>query len=324
LNVDPVQANYQFGEPIFARVLLQNISKHDLSLGSEGVLHSDVWLNGNLRGQLAQRVLGIGYERISQALVLHPGQSASVLVRLDDGPLQKYLQSDPGDTVTVSLSGISNPVMVPPAKEGDPIDARPSVAGYGEDSPRMMEREASPAATPDDRAKIYTQLDHGQPAERIRALEILAAYIPELQNIVKTQPQVQDIITEFTDHLGHGDGDTAISVRGLALYLSAINLSGNDQIDALNKLSSDPDWSLRMLAVAAAQQLGDKGKDVLYQRSADREGLVKLFADATAAAMAPPATQPAATQPAGDIGAVQMQGGATQGPAPAPTPATQP
>jgi hypothetical protein len=80
-------------------------------------------------------------------------------------------------------------------------------------------------------------------------------------------------------------------VAAWAKYLLATGAAGDDGKTWIEKLAHDPDWTARLLALSAAQQLSDGGHAVAAELSADTDSTVR--AAAVAIAQSPlPASRP--------------------------------
>ena len=86
LKADTGKIAYDFGEPIIARVTITNISKYDITVGPDGAIHPDIWIDVQLKPVANQNLSGRPLDRFRQKLLLHPRESVETVVRVDQGP----------------------------------------------------------------------------------------------------------------------------------------------------------------------------------------------------------------------------------------------
>ncbi len=72
---------FAYGEPMFARVTIKNISPYDITIGPEGTLRNDLWFDAQLRGIFQQVITGAAYERLSNVLVPDPSLGSGTALR---------------------------------------------------------------------------------------------------------------------------------------------------------------------------------------------------------------------------------------------------
>src|SRR5204863_7382259 len=89
---------------------------YDLTIGPDGVIHRDLWLDAQLRGALPQGVPPMfaaeAYERLPGPLVLRPGDSAWQVVRLDQHGLYLLLDANPVRAFQMSAQVSTNTTSV--------------------------------------------------------------------------------------------------------------------------------------------------------------------------------------------------------------------
>src|SRR5829696_2575027 len=95
LRLEPVRAGVQVGEPVLVQATVANAGSFALTLGPDGVIHPDLWLDAMLRGAEQRTFPAEAYERLAGPMVLKPGETASVVVRLDQRGLGAILEQYP-------------------------------------------------------------------------------------------------------------------------------------------------------------------------------------------------------------------------------------
>lgn len=299
---EPLQIAHAFGEPLVVRVTIQNLSDYDLTIGPEGVIHSDLWFDARLRGGIDQVVPGVAYDRIADAGVLRSRQSISQVVRIDQGQLGQFLSTNPAISVQVATGVMTNPQ---PAQNG--LMAGP--AGYRVQFPRLMERVATSIAGDAQRQKLYAAITTGDGAGKICAMEVLATYVHLIRTNKDVTKEAMAVTDEMVNAIRTGLSDSEPSVQAWAAYMSAL-VGPNDQLPtALGRMLTDKSWQKRLLAVSALPILSPEQRKMLPEKAGidDSDEIVKSYAKAQADLQAIATTQPS-VQP----GAIPVPGAATK------------
>jgi hypothetical protein len=322
MRADPLQVSHNFGDPLLVRVTFQNIGAYDLSVGPEGTLHPDLWIDAQQRGVAQRDFTGVAYDRITEQLVLKAGQSMSQVIRIDQGQLTPFLMTNPAITVPLTVSVVSNPV-------GSTSGATPGPCGYRHQMARIMERRGNSVLDQAGKDKAMKLLAQGTGGEKLRAMELMAVY----SLILRADPKANQMALAVA-----ADLDTAIinlndptpSVQAWQAFLLTSQGTDAQKVDAINKLVNDKDWVKRLLGVYAAQAMPpDQEKQIIAKVSHEGEDpLIRRFAAARSQMLTilatRPTTAPAPVPAALPTGAPAAPPSAEPGPAPLPAPAPAP
>ncbi len=271
LRAEPVRITHEFAEPLLAKITLQNVSDADLSIGSDGVIHTDLWLDAQLRGMAQESPPASGYDRLWGAVVLKRGQSLSQVVRVDQGPLLDLFEQNPSSTFQISASVMCNPVGTAQQQ------VVPGPAGQKVRFDRIMERRGS-ALTEQSKAKLYDQAGRGRPEEKMRALSLLAAYVGVL-NADTANEQSKPMAREMLDMLRRGSTDAVLPVRVWSEYLALIHQEPAERLGGAARMLKESDPLARLLALAALRGLeAQKILPLVQSVERDEDELVRQMA----------------------------------------------
>ena len=297
LRIEPVKVIVGFGEPLMVRVTLQNNSQYDLTIGEDGVIRPELWLDAMVSiGAAEPRALpNVGVDRITDHIVLRPRQSISRLIRVDRSDLSGMLFLNPTPPILFRVTVKTNPIPTPSG-------AIPSAGGYASVMTRPMERSGTPL-NEQVIQRVSEAAVTGQGIERIRALELIAS-ISSLHRranqaaiVAKAEPLMEPVRKSRSD-------DSA-SLRAWSGFLVVAYGAEEGRAGEVEKMLADPAWQVRLMGLLMVRALPENRMKPAVAEIAnnDADALVKRSAVATLEYLnRPPATQPAgaATQPAGD------------------------
>lgn len=288
---------FPFGEPLMAKVTIKNVSQYPITIGPEGIIRNDLWFDAQLRGLVQQTVMGAAYERITQSLVLKPGETISQTVRLDQGQLAQVLSGNPQPAITFYGQVRTNP-------RGD---GGSGPGGYGVPFSNITERSGFMLNDTGFRT-VSNTIATGTPSEKIRTMEFVAAVIEQLRG----QQQVAQgkvVIDSFVDVLQKTMSDPVAGVATWGTFLTAVHNPAR-RPDMIEKLLADPDASRRVLGLLIANSLPpaqqkDRLTKVLETEKAEMvrtyaSGMLEVATITLSQPTTAPSATPAATQPAPD------------------------
>jgi tetratricopeptide (TPR) repeat protein len=287
LTPAPGRVSAAVGDPVLVEMTIQNLSEFPLTIGPDGVIHQDLWFDARTRGVQPQQYPAEAFARLSGPLVLRPRESISQIVRLDQTQLALTLEQYPTANFQIEASVLTNPTTVGGSLSQGPASIRATLT-------KMMERRGAPIGQPDVQQKLFTAIQSGTPAEKIRAAETLTKFATLL-----TGDGVGDAAKQLGMHAAEAvrrttqDEDPA--VRAWATYLYC-RYSADPAL--LNNLLKDESWVARTLGVVGTDYLGQNHDLFKPLAENDREPVVKkLAAAALEANIRRPTTAPATTQP---------------------------
>jgi tetratricopeptide (TPR) repeat protein len=301
IRMSPVRVEVPTGEPVLVQVTVQNIGAYPLTVGPEGVIHPDLWLDAQLRG-VQQRVFPAeAYSRLTGAIVLEPRDYITQVVRLDQSELANELEKFPQANFQISAM-----VMTNPATLGGQITLGP--AGNKSQLSTLMQRTGVAINQDPLRQKLGLALQNGTAAEKVQTVETLTKFAQLLSGEGGSDVAKQ-LSAQAGDAVRRTVADPDPAVHAWATYLFA-RLTGDRTL--LTGLLKEPTWVARVLGIVAVDYMGENRDLVRPLAQSDPDPLVKKIA---AASIAANLQRPAATQPAAQP--------ATQ-PAPTPAPAAAP
>jgi len=289
------------GEPLLLQVTIYNISSIPLTVGPDGVIHQDLWLDAQTRGVQPHFFPAEAFARLGGPMVLRPQSSMSQVVRLDQAQLLAMLERFPTAHFQIMASVMTNPTTVAG-------QVRPGPAGNQVTLSKLMERRGAPVGQLDVRQKLAEAIQSGTPDEKVRAAETLTKFAT-LFSGPNAGDEAKAFGAQAVEAVRHTTNDPDPAVSAWASYLYTV-YTGDEQ--QLKNLLNDPTWVARLLGIVATDFAG-KSRD-LFQPLAttDAEPLVRNFAAAALeakimmkppgaggdAASTQPGTQPAAPMPA--------------------------
>ena len=296
LRVEPVRISHQFGEPMLIRVTIQNNSEFDLTVGPDGIIRSDLWIDAQLRGIANQAFPGVAFDRLGGPVVLPSKKAMSQVILASQGPLAGFLMQNPTPSFQLSFT-----VMTNPSSAGGRVD--PGPAGQRVTGGRLVERRGTPNNVALLAQRAMEAMSSQPAPERVRVLEMVATFAILLGGQEQTD-DVKAAVGALRDLLRRGTADGDPTVRGYALYQTAVSGTDEERLAAIEVMAADADWPVRLLGVLASHMRGGGREAIAKLAESDPDDVVKQYA---AAVVAMPATTQPTTQ-------------ATTEPVPAPAP----
>ncbi len=285
LRVEPVRSALQPGDPVLVKVSIMNVNDFDLTIGNNGVIHPDLWLDAQLRGANQQVLASEAFDRITKRLVLPARQSMSQVVRLDTAQLTLVLLGQPQKFFQISAMCMTNPISI-----GGQISNGP--AGYRVQMTKLMERTAAPFQSPQIRQKLDQTFSTGKPTEKISALELVATYYNALSSV--EDAQAKEAAGPFAEAIRRATTDSDPTVRAWAMYVLSLLVGERDLPMVVRNMVQDPAWEARLLAPVLIELKGAP-RQLIKQLEQDPDPLVQKLAIAVGKMPAmKPATRPVA------------------------------
>jgi tetratricopeptide (TPR) repeat protein len=297
LSMDPVQVAHHLGEPMMAQVTIRNIGKQDLNIGSgvDGLIQPQLWFDAAIRGIAQQAFPGIAADHIMSRFVLHPQDSITQIVRIDQRELGESLRQLPIGMISVEADVVTNPIP-----GGRQVLSTPG--GYPMRMSKIFSQHNEPLSSDVTLGRFIDTMQGAAPAEKMLDLQLLAAYVRQY-SAEANDPKVKTMANQYMDLIARERADTAPEVSNWANYLAASVLQGPAEQQVIEQMvSAKAPWESRVLGVAAARLLSrDQEKKIAEGLENDSDPIVKDFATATVEAISQaatqPTTQPAVTQP---------------------------
>jgi hypothetical protein len=291
LKAEPKKVGHSYGEPILADITITNTSTHDLTVGAEGVIRQDLWIDVQVKGVAQQHIPGVAFERIGQRLVLKPKQSITKTVRVDQGGLAVLLTRNPQVEMPLYFSILTNPLA-------QASGIAPGPAGQRQQFLRVVARRGSPL-NPQALQAMTKQLLNEAADVRVRVLELMGTYAGMLRQ--QENPQMKGMGVELTDLIRNRTGDPVPAVRAAAMFVTAVLSDAAIREGLLRQMiANDSPFQVRVLGLLGLQSLEVEKRKQIAQAVATSDGdeIVKRLAESVieVADLPPPATQPAEEQ----------------------------
>ncbi len=297
VKAEPLKVSFAYGEPVMARVTVQNIGNDDITVGPLGLIRPELGFDANipqLKDATPQPMQGVAGERLWQQGVLHPKQSITQNVRLDDGSLWQVFMQTPTMPLSLSMTIRTNWAVA----KGNVIVSMPG--GLNAPFERAFER-APFLQTADEFRKAEAEISGGTDEQKIRRLDLINTYLQIIRaQIARAEKEQANMGTlkeqamEFDQAIRGAMSDPDAPVRFWARYSQATSGSEETRALILKRMLSDPDWASRLVGMTGVFGTPpEKWKAVVGPLTADPEPLVRRMASGmvefAAAALAAPA-----------------------------------
>ncbi|MCY2954117.1 MAG: hypothetical protein NTU53_19435 [Planctomycetota bacterium] len=289
LRAEPLKVSHSFGQPLLVRFTLQNNSEYDLTIGSEGIIKPDLWIDAQLQGANRGIIPGACIERLTDVLVLKPRQSITRVVRVDQNDLSLQLRQNPALAIILSITLRTN--VISPGVCG--------ACGQAASSTRLIERSGF-AQTESAIQKLCASLTTGSGDEKIRNIQLLAML--SFSAVLDKDSSFKAAAPAMTEAMHKALTDPSPAVRAYVSYQHLFASAPADQTADVERMLADSAWQVRLLGLAAITTFPpdhplpvDRRKAILADAAKKMpELLARSFAAASLDVLAnPPATQPA-------------------------------
>lgn len=318
VRAEPLRVAHHYGEPMLVRVVVQNLTDYDITIGEAGVIRPGLWFDAQVQTMKARQLPGVAFERLAQSTVLPARQGLAQYVRFDQGGLADYLAASP--TQPLQLTGWC---MTNPVRKGEGFG--PGPGGFRVPFTRKLSRSGFPAVRPGALEQLARSLEVGLPEAKIRGLDLMGALmaVAEKASAPPAQPQPAQPAAEKSDpgvppatalagtlvpRLVAAAADPVPAVAQWAKFELARAGQPEQQAEAVESLLADPRWEGRLLGLVAATELGAAKAEDLAAKVADADGEEPPVRDYAAALVEllqrpPTTTQPAASEGGSEPGA---------------------
>jgi tetratricopeptide (TPR) repeat protein len=309
IRAEPLQVAHHYGEPIIARIIVQNLGEHDITIGPDGAIRPDLWFDVQVRGAFNDFVPGVAFDRLTQQVLLKPRQAMEQTVRVDQDRLLQMMQANASATLPLYFFVVTNPIATS-------VNIAPGPGGQRQSFHKTIQRvglEVGPKALQHTLMTTLGELSTGTAEQKLRALHRLGWFATQFSQ--SQDEQVKGKTAEVVGAMHRATNDPSAVVRAWAGYVMARLpvLSDEQRQSVLKGLLEDPAWEGRMIGVLLVQASDPAQWKALAGPLAEGapEPLVREFADAVVDfADNPAATQPASTtQPADGAGSDQVTSG---------------
>jgi tetratricopeptide (TPR) repeat protein len=259
VRVEPLRVSHVHGQSMLVRLTIQNISAYDLSIGPDGVIGTDVWINVQLTGLRQANLPGATVHEITEQMVLRPRQSLSAVVRIDHGPLAGILAEEPVAPVTLLVAAVTNPLT--------------RLCGQVSEA-RRMERigfQVGPGSS--DMENLLKPVADG--AEQMRRLGLAT----DLSRYLSRSPTQQAQAKELNRLVQEAAQAADANVRTWARFLLARWGPSDQASDRIQQMLEDGEWPARLLGLVALGRLPvETQRDLAWKLSKDPQAFIQRYA----------------------------------------------
>jgi tetratricopeptide (TPR) repeat protein len=297
VRADPVKAGITYGEPVLLKLVIQNRSKHPITIGAEGSLHPEIWVDAQLRGVHQQQLPAVAFDRLAGPLVLRPRQILTQVIRADQGQLNQMLMSTPLPTVQMAFRVTTNPMVV-----SGGIGAGP--AGQSVAATRLAQRDGMALTSAAAMTQLAASAQAGSAEQKVRALHLLSTLASNLaapdagQQPPDQVEARQAAVRDFRDQIAQATRDPDPAISAWAGFLGTLQTDDAHARQMVAAMAARSDWQHQLLALLSVHvRLADPAlAGQIAAKAADP--VVRDYGRALEPILsAPPATQ-ASTQPA--------------------------
>jgi len=289
VDVDLLSPTVTIGQPILAKVTLQNTGDRPLLIGPGGEIDQYVPIDLTVRTTVEQSFPAAAAARLTGRLVLPPRASTSAVVRLDNPAVEAFLASKPQFPMSIFVSAVINPIWREAAFVPGPGGTR--VQAHG-----VIERPAINFGSLAVRQQLYSGLENPDPVVRLHSVEqVAAAAAPLLTASDDGKQLATDAIARVQKV---ADSDASPTVRAVARQQLALRADDAGLAKAVQGMLASPDVESRLIGcVMSINRPAAERAAWLKPLAADPDPAVQRLAVAIARLPDATATQPS-TQPA--------------------------
>jgi hypothetical protein len=297
LKAEPLNVAINFGEPILTRVSISNTGTHDITVGPNGTLHSDLWIDCQVKGIVPQYFAGVAFDRLGGKLVLKPRETITQTVRVDQDGLAQALQTRPNVSFPLYFNLLTNPVTLSGG-------ISPGPAGQRQQFTKVVERKPSPVE-PRTIQDAFQKLTNGSADVKVRTLELLATFAKVMA--AQDDANLKAKAAEITDVIRKATSDRVAAVKAQATFMTALLSDETVREGILKQMLAHEHPLMRMSGLSAVQGVIDPQRRKEWVKplaDSDPDEIVRKFAASVleVADLPPPTTQPAPDEAAPTAG----------------------
>jgi len=294
VDVDALTPTVTIGQPIWAKVTLQNTGNRTLLIGPGGVIDQYVPIDLTIRTTVEQPFLYAGIARLTGRLVLPPNTSTSAVVRLDNPAVDAFLASKPQFPMSIFSSAVINPTWRDAAFV-------PGLGGMRAQSRSVIERPAINFGSLAVRQQLLAGLNNPDPVIRLRSVMQVTAAASQM--LMTADDQRQLAVDAMARVQKVADSDPSPTVRAIARQQLTLGADDAGQAKAIQAMLASPDAESRLIGcVMSINRAAAERAAWLKPLADDSDAVIQRLANAIIQLPDPSATQPStqpATQPSG-------------------------
>ncbi|HOQ04730.1 MAG TPA: hypothetical protein PKY88_05920 [Anaerohalosphaeraceae bacterium] len=282
-------SEYPYGSEMPATVVIDNIGPRLLVIGPMGMLHGDIRIDAEVRGDLVQSFPSLVRFPLRPSLPIRPGQHAAVTVELMTGPLRRLLRTYPQASVEIDfvlrVDGTDSEEM-----SGQDLLLHPAPV-------RQTIRRRGIVLTYDFLIQRLSGLAKGKEGQKFRSAELFTGLLAEQQaalanrvgyRFVRAEPALlADAVRRML-----ADEDWIIRLQTLSTFTDVSLTLDSSLISSISENLSHDRWPVRMMTLYLLSSLDSKNFDAVLNWAAqyDTSPYVRQMAKALGASV--PAAAP--------------------------------
>lgn len=284
LDVDALQPSITIGQPLLARVTLQNIGDRPLLIGPGGVIDQNVPIDMNMRSLTEEPFPGAAVARLTGRIVLQPNQSTSTVVRLDSTAIDTYIATNPQYGLSIFVSAVVNPVL----RNNVVV---PGVGGTRAQAKNVIDRTPTALTQLEVRHQFDKSLASADAVVRLHAVVQLIAAAEQL--LGTNDPQRQAAVDAIAQVRKIAQSDPSSTVRATARQQLALHENDAGMATAVKAMLASTDVESRLIGcVMTINRSAAERAAWLAPLASDADPSVKRLAAAIARLPEAPTSQP--------------------------------
>ena len=250
LKAEALKPVHLLYEPIYVRLTITNTSNYELTLGRDGLIRPEVWVDV----ASPQPLVGVAVAQLAQQGVLRPRESVSQVIRVDHGMLAALLEQNPVPVFTVDLQFRLNPW---PFVVGEQRAVASGAGGYSVGLSKPIERSGFPVQG-DSFARLVNSIARADAPERLRAMDAARTFW-----VLLTRPPTDEQLKAEQDALVRATEEQRKAYQQQKAAQEQFTRSTADNLlAALRQTADDTDplirawgrWTVAMIAPDEAQR----------------------------------------------------------------------
>jgi hypothetical protein len=243
IKAETLKIAHAYGEPILAKVTIMNTGNDDITIGPDGALRQDIWVDGQIKGIARQYLTGVAFERLGGKMLIKPKDTVTQTLRLDENQLGTLLAVNPTVELPLYFSVFTNPVTLTSA-------VVPGPGGYRVQFTKVVERGASPL-NDQTLQGLSNQLVTGTADVRVRTIDLLGTFVDLMRKNPKDE--VKNTAAQLAEMIHKSTGDSLPPARAEATYMTAILSEPTASEAMIRQMLADQSFAQHIYALLAIQ-----------------------------------------------------------------------
>jgi len=280
---------FPYGERLSGAIAIINNSAEPLVVSDDALFKGNIRIDADISGDLNRKIPNLVSAKIRTALLIEPGRSILIPVRLISGHLRETLLTHPQASLNIEFTLYLDPVITDKGKLANRLTyIRPT---------RVQIKRPGFKLTSKYIRSQFNLISKSNVSQKIKIAQLFAGLLREQQVMLNKplyrfmyadwmKPLLRSALSELLGPRKAGtlrnpaDGQWVVNVHTMAemLYL----LTDYELISAVAKNLNNPNWPVRMMAVYLLSKTADRSFDKVLDWTAknDSSELVRDMATA--------------------------------------------